>query len=221
MIKIPLDMKAGAIHPTNLCGDIEVIEYTSANNVLVKFSNTGTITKTHSSMIRKGNTKDRNVPQVYGIGFVGEGDYITSINNKPVPNYTCWLRIIRRCYDKKNLSRSSAYIDCSVCKEWHNFQNFAKWYKENYPKDGLSYELDKDIKIKGNKIYSPSSCLFVTKQENVEMARSKSFSFKSPDGVVFNIYNLRMFSLSNGLIPSKMSQVHSKNRKSHKGWTKA
>lgn len=36
--------------------------------------------------------------------------------------------MLQRCYNNKQLS----YFDCEVCDEWLCFQNFAKWYEENY-----------------------------------------------------------------------------------------
>ena len=45
------------------------------------------------------------------------------------------------------------YLDVTVCEEWHNFQNFAKWFYENYYEiSGEKMRLDKDILIKGNKM---------------------------------------------------------------------
>ena len=66
-------------------------------------------------------------------------------------------------FKKKDIT----YDDCIVCEEWHNFQNFAEWYEENYYEvDGKPTFLDKDILIKGNKIYSPQTCVFVPRLIN-------------------------------------------------------
>ena len=59
--------------------------------------------------------------------------------------------------------RHPTYKDVTVCEEWHNFQNFAKWFEDNYVE---GFELDKDILVKGNKIYSPETCCFVPKEIN-------------------------------------------------------
>ena len=62
--------------------------------------------------------------------------------------------MIRRCY--ADLENCSSYKDVIVCKEWHNFQNFAKWYEDNYYqfRDEIM-QVDKDILKHGNKEYSP------------------------------------------------------------------
>ena len=70
--------------------------------------------------------------------------------------------MLQRCYYPKFHEKESTYIECSVNKEWHNFQNFGIWYDENYYEiEGERTELDKDILYKGNKIYSPETCIFV------------------------------------------------------------
>ena len=48
--------------------------------------------------------------------------------------------------------KNKTYIGCTVCEEWHNYQNFAQWHEEHYyevPNEIMC--LDKDILIKGNK----------------------------------------------------------------------
>ena len=75
--------------------------------------------------------------------------------------------MLTRCYSDKFIEKDN-YIDCEVCDEWKNFQNFAEWYNEHkYVIPDLdTLELDKDIKFKGNKIYSPETCLLIPKRLN-------------------------------------------------------
>ena len=76
--------------------------------------------------------------------------------------------MLKRCYSKKCQKKQPAYKGCIVCEEWHNFQNFAKWYEENYyDVDGERMCLDKDILVKHNKIYSPDTCIFVPETINL------------------------------------------------------
>lgn len=75
--------------------------------------------------------------------------------------------MLTRCYSDKYIKNQN-YIDCYVCDEWKNYQNFAKWYSEHkyaLSKDD-SLELDKDIKVIGNKIYSPDTCLLLPHRLN-------------------------------------------------------
>ena len=72
--------------------------------------------------------------------------------------------MIIRCYSNNYHQREPSYKECSVCEEWLNFQNFAKWWYINYFEEG---DLDKDLLVKDNKIYSPKYCCILPKQINV------------------------------------------------------
>ncbi len=164
--------------------------------------------------------KSLTFPSVYGVGFIGVGKHRGSIGGKQTKPYKTWKGMLERCYSKNYQNRQPTYIGCTVCLDWHNFQNFAKWYHENHPTDGGNYHLDKDIKIEGNKEYSPSACMFVSPEDNAIKARAKSYTFRSPNGDVVEVYNLNKFCRDNDLYQGSMSAVHSGKRKSHKGWAK-
>lgn len=72
--------------------------------------------------------------------------------------YRVWSGMLERCYSKKSLIRRPTYAGCSVAKEWHLFSNFKRWMERQ---DWQEKELDKDILFKGNKIYSPETCVFI------------------------------------------------------------
>lgn len=74
-----------------------------------------------------------------------------------------WESMLIRCYGKDYLNTRPTYEGCRVCDEWLTFSNFKKWFDENY-KEG--YHLDKDILVKGNKVYSPHTCCFVPHKIN-------------------------------------------------------
>ena len=96
--------------------------------------------------------------------------------------------MIKRCYDEKTIKKHLTYKDCSVCDEWHNFQNFAKWCEENYYESKFKNEpmqLDKDILQKGNKIYSPETCIFVPRRINSLFIKSDKARGDCPIGVTF------------------------------------
>lgn len=97
---------------------------------------------------------------VCGVGL-NDANYTTapSINGLCVvcPAYACWRRMIRRSYDKRYLEQYPTYARVLVCDEWLSFMAFRSWWIENQVDD---YELDKDI-LSSDKIYSPSTCVFV------------------------------------------------------------
>lgn len=108
---------------------------------------------------------------VSGVG-TNDADYVTQkeeiINGKRIqvwicPYYRTWRSMLNRCYSNNYKSKRPSYIGCSVAEEWLKFSIFKEWMKSQ------SWEgnnLDKDLLIKGNKIYSPSTCIFVSPQIN-------------------------------------------------------
>lgn len=117
--------------------------------------------------------KDVFTPSVQGVGFMGEGKYTSCENRRNTLAYSRWSGMLARCYSEAFQKRNPTYIGCSVAAEWHNFQVFAEWFYKNHPGDGNEYCLDKDIRIPGNKIYSPEACSFVTRAENTRHAKNK------------------------------------------------
>ena len=108
---------------------------------------------------------------VCGVGIYDLRDDPSHITNKKIggkivwtcPFYRKWKDLLRRCYSEKFLQGSPTYRGCSVCEEWKTFSNFMAWMKTQ-PWNGK--ELDKDILIPGNKIYSPETCVFVSPSLN-------------------------------------------------------
>jgi len=162
-----------------------IVEYIGANEITVKFIN-GDIIKTTYSQFKKGVVSWKYDKSIYGVGYVGEGIFEIWSNGKTTKIYQVWRNMIQRCYDKKNHKRIPTYKGCLVCEEWHNFQNFAKWYDENFYQMGnANMELDKDILVKGNKIYSPETCVFVPRYINTLFINCNSVRGKLPIGVCF------------------------------------
>lgn len=215
-MKIPQDMIEGTIHTTNSCGDLVVVEYINCKNVKIKFVDTEFAATSHSCQIRDGRVKDALKPSVFSVGFIGVGEYAPSVNGIHTKQYSSWHNMLKRCYHKKTQETQPTYIGCSVCDEWHNFQVFAKWFDVNYV-NGL--HLDKDIKVKGNKIYSPDYCSFVTLSENNINSHAKSYVFLNPKSELVEIYNLKEFCIKNKLTRNYMSLLYRGKLSSYRGWT--
>lgn len=97
--------------------------------------------------------------------------------------YYPWVDMLERCYDEDFHKRSPSYIGCRVCNEWLLASNFKKWHDENHI-DG--YSIDKDILIKGNKLYSPETCIFVPHRINSIILNGKNRRGVLPIGVYYN-----------------------------------
>lgn len=216
--RTPQDMMFGVVHKTNNCGELTILKYITKDYVDVVFTKTGHKKVAAARNIRIGAVNDPLKPVVFGLGFFGVGKYASCKDSKHNKQYQTWRGMMTRCYCNKYLAREPSYIGCTVDKRWLNFQVFAEWFDENYI-DG--FQLDKDIKVKGNKIYSPEACCFVSQKENVIFSVAKNYKFISPSGKIVDIYNLFDFCKGKDLSSGLMSMVHSGKSKQHKGWTKA
>lgn len=148
--------------------EIIISEYRNRRDIDVYFPEYNwTFKNARYDNFKKGNIKCPYEKRYYNIGYLGEGDYKSKENGKNTKIYDVWHDMLRRCYSEKEHKRHPTYIGCKVSEEWHNFQNFGKWYYENYYEvEGEKMCLDKDILIKGNKIYSPENCIFVPERIN-------------------------------------------------------
>lgn len=77
-----------------------------------------------------------------------------------------WRRMLDRCYSEYYHKHNPSYKGCSVCDEWLKLSNFYNWVIKEESGYREGYHLDKDILIKGNKVYSPETCCFVPSEIN-------------------------------------------------------
>lgn len=172
---------------TNEGYEIEIIEKVNPVYRMIEFNDEFRhVCKAKISHIGTGGISNPYHKSFLGIGYLGYGKYSSKINNKATKEYICWQNMLKRCYDKKFQEKQPYCSNVSVCKEWHNFQNFAKFYKENYPKiENIKFQLDKDLlqqNIK-NKIYSPDTCVFLPQRINSFTTNKKSTNTSGYMGV--------------------------------------
>lgn len=178
--------RIGEIRESSNCGLMKIVEYNNSKDIKVKFK-TESIVKTNYGNFKNGRVKDPLFPNVLGIGYIGIGKFKTKINNKTTIEYLTWKNILKRCYNPYEINKKLTYQNVTICKEWLNFQTFAKWFRDNY------YELideridiDKDIIKRDNKIYSPEYCSFVPQAINNLLVKSDKIRGKYPIGVCFH-----------------------------------
>lgn len=215
---ISTSIRPGDVFKSNSYGSFKILSVINAKDVLCEFLDTGYKVTSQAQHIRSGMVKDPLSPSILGVGFFGVGAFSAKSN---IEAYQKWKNMLTRCYSDEYQLNNKTYIGCSVCAEWHNFQNFAKWYYDNKPIDIEINHLDKDIKVNGNKIYSPSTCMIVTPSANTVEAHCSVRAFISPSGNIVKVLNLSEFARENGLSQPHLSSVCSGKRKSHKGWRSA
>ena len=113
---------------------------------------------------------------VYGVG-INDADYVVEIKETIgyvdgkqkqkqlwiCPFYRVWRDMLQRGHSEKLKLKYPTYKDVSVSKEWHRFSTFSRWMQTQ---DWQDKQLDKDLLIVGNKVYSPETCVFVSKLVN-------------------------------------------------------
>ena len=127
--------------------------------------------------------KTTKKPLICGIG-INDADYQThkTINRRLeiCPFYAKWSGMINRCYNSNSLKKRSPYSKCSVSKDWLTFSNFKAWMEKQ---DWRGLDLDKDILVQGNKVYSAETCLFVPQHINSLFCTAKAARGNYPIGV--------------------------------------
>lgn len=109
--------------------------------------------------------------KVRGFG-VNDAEYTVQVKRKIegkvvqiwiCPYYRKWMDMLNRANSVKYQNAQPTYEGTSVAEEWTLFSNFKSWM-ETKVWEGL--DLDKDILVEGNKVYSPDTCVFVPKYLN-------------------------------------------------------
>lgn len=184
----PIIDKTGERKLNNFGSEIVVVKYINDKCVDILFPQYDYLVQNTSyDRFRKGTIRCPYEPRVHGIGYLGEGRYMASVNRKNTKTYEMWENMLKRCYGDNRSKRNESYHDCVVDVEWHNFQNFAKWYEENYYEvAGQKMCLDKDIKYKGNRVYSSKNCLIVPERINILFKSNHSQRGDEPIGVHYH-----------------------------------
>ena len=182
-----LKNRIGEININNQGLKMRIIRYGGSQDIDIEFEDDYIAYNKRYDVFKNGQINSPYFKSVCGVGYFGDGIYKSKINRKDTIEYKHWSNMIHRCYDKTIQEKQPYYKGCTVCEEWHNFQNFAKWFNDNYYQ--INHEamcLDKDILHKGNKIYSPNTCCFVNNRINVLFTKNTIKRGNYPIGVSYH-----------------------------------
>lgn len=171
---------------------MKVIDYINSDNVIIEFQdNHHEHIKTTWNTFKKGNVKNHYIPNICNIGMIGS-KYPSVINGKRTKEYAIWNSMITRCYTKTIINGENhyhRYEEVDICKEWLCYENFYEWMhsQSNFDKWILLDKgaVDKDILIKGNKVYSPETCCLVPQNVNTLFIKANKSRGKYPIGVTY------------------------------------
>lgn len=176
--------KTGERFITNEGFEVEIIEYFGSRNSTILFTDGTIVTNKEYGDLVKGTIKHPFHKSVFGVGFMGQGKYKgREFRGETTKCYNTWQGMLERCYNEDTQNKHPTYKECSVSEQWHNYQVFAEWFYTNYKDWMQDWCLDKDILVKGNKVYSPKTCSLVPTAINNLLIKSNSIRGKYPIGV--------------------------------------
>ena len=163
---------------------MKIIAYRRYDDIDIEFLDEHHYIKEHQtySNFKNGVIRNPYDRTAFGVGYAGVGEYLLT-DVKPTVPYKTWYQVMNRCYNKKQADKRPAYVGiATACPEWHDFQNFAKWYTENYYEVEGRLHIDKDILVEGNKEYHPDKCLLTPQRINM-LFLNKPNKYGLPNGV--------------------------------------
>jgi len=122
---------------------------------------------------------------VFGVGI---NDWVgnISVDGKQIKQYDLWKSMLQRCFDEKYKQKNPTYKDVTCSKEWLSMTKFIEDVSQLRGYGLKGWELDKDILVKGNKLYSKDTCCFVPLEVNSLLIKRDNCRGEYPIGVCFN-----------------------------------
>ena len=172
----------GKVFKTKNYGDVVVLDYYNARDVTIKFLNTGNVRKTGTSELKKGEIRDNEAFPVYIVGIMDVPN--EARRNVPIPKeYSIWNGVRHRCYNENIRHLTPSYQEAEMSENFKRYSYFKDWCHNQIGFDQDGWQLDKDILIKGNKIYSEDTCCFVPAEINTLILKADRIRGKYPIGV--------------------------------------
>lgn len=141
--------------------------------------------KEERSKLAQEKVLARKARKICGVGTNDIGEPANS------PYYSRWSGMLQRGHSEKFKTKYSSYKDKYVSDGWLFISAFKSWM-ETQQWQGL--ELDKDILVKGNNVYSPETCAFVPSFVNSSLCLSTSNRGLHPLGVTYHQAEGKFFS---------------------------
>ena len=172
----------GKVCKSKSSGDFKILKYNDAYNVDVQFLKTGYETVAMLGNIKSGNVKDRHLPSVFGVGVIGN-KYPSRVNGVHTKEYTLWCSMLQRCYSEAFKKKYLTYDVCEASENFKYYEYFYEWCQNQIGFGIDGFQLDKDLLVKGNKVYNEDTCVFIPSEINLVLIKSDNIRGKHPIGV--------------------------------------
>ena len=178
----------GIVFKSTSSGDFKIVKYNDYYNVEIQFINTGFETTVQLGNIKMGKVKDPYSPSVYGVGVLGT-KYPITVNGVQTKEYNLWYHMLQRCYSTGLKKQRPTYEGCEVSNKFKSYEYFYDWCHSQIGFGIGGFELDKDLLIKGNKVYSESTCVFIPSEINLILTKSTASRGENLVGVSWSKTN--------------------------------
>ena len=91
-----------------------------------------------------------------------------------------------RCYSDVYKNKHPTYEDCKCSENFKSYEYFYEWCHKQIGFGNEGWQLDKDLLVKGNKVYSESACVFIPKEINLALTKSDKIRGKYLIGVCWH-----------------------------------
>ena len=160
----------GKVYKSKSSGDFKIVKCNDSKNVEIRFLKTGFETVVQLGHIKSGGVKDPYLPSVYGVGVLGT-KYPPTISGRNTKEYDLWNGMLRRCYSDSFKKRCPTYEDCECSENFKYYEYFYEWCNKQIGFGNDGWQLDKDLLVKGNKVYSENTCVFIPQEINLLLVK--------------------------------------------------
>ncbi|HCA4016383.1 TPA: hypothetical protein MPW60_003104, partial [Listeria monocytogenes] len=112
--------------------------------------------------------------------------YPITINGVKTKEYVLWKGMLQRCYSD---TQYPTYEGCKCSENFKSYEYFYEWCNEQIGFSNEGWHLDKDLLVKGNKVYSENTCVFLPQEINSLLIKSTATRGKHLIGVYWSNTN--------------------------------
>ena len=125
---------------------------------------------------------------VHGVGHNDHTYMAKQEDGTYAKSYRLWVKMLARCYSQKIHKDFPSYIACEVSENFKSYTFFKEWCDKQVGYNDLddcggAFQLDKDLLVKGNKVYSEDTYCFVPKRVNNLLIKTEARRGEHPIGV--------------------------------------